>query len=81
MEKFIKTRILSPKDPANHYGSAVCIDNLQIGETIYIGSVAWVEPMIVENITFDPAYGKYEVHTEQCIFTVPLNARINRKTL
>lgn len=81
MTSFIKERILAPKNPDNHYGSSVCIENLKVGDLIYIGHPAVVQQSKVEQIIFDAAYKRYEIHTATCIFTVVEGSRVNCKLL
>lgn len=81
MTSFIKERILATKNPDNYYGSSVCIENLKVGDSIYIGHPAVVQALVVEEIIFDFAYKKYEVHTSTCIFTVMEGSRVNCKLL
>jgi hypothetical protein len=70
-----------PLQPSNYYGSSRSLNNLQIGDVLYVGDRLTVEEMTIisiEKSNKDSTYSK--VTTDKALLIVPENSRINVAT-
>jgi hypothetical protein len=70
-----------PLQPSNYYGSSRALNNLQIGDVLYVGDRLTVEEMTIisiEKSNKDSTYSK--VTTDKALLIVPENSRINVAT-
>lgn len=67
-----------PLQPSNYYGSSRALNNLQIGDALYVGDRFTIEEMTIisiEKSSKDSTYSK--ITTDKALLIVPENARIN----
>ena len=67
-----------PLHPSNYYGSSRTLNNLQVGDVLYIGDRFTVEEMTIlsiEKSNKDSTYSK--ITTDKALLIVPENAQIN----
>jgi hypothetical protein len=67
-----------PLQPSNYYGSSRALNNLQVGDVLYVGDRLTVVEMTIlsiEKSNKDSTYSK--ITTDKALLIVPENARIN----
>lgn len=70
--------IQMPLNPSNYYGSSKALNNLQIGDILYVGDRLTIETMTIisiEKSNQNPTYS--DIVTDKATLLVPQNARIN----
>jgi CRISPR/Cas system CMR-associated protein Cmr5 small subunit len=71
-------KIQLPLMPENYYGSRSSIENLILGESIYVGPSATCEEMVVKEIAYNDS-GHYEIYTDKAILIADRNTRVATK--
>ena len=67
-----------PLNPSNYYGSSKALNNLEIGDILYVGDRLNIETMTIISIKKsdqNPTYS--DIVTDKATLLVPENARIN----
>jgi hypothetical protein len=67
-----------PLNPENYYGRSSAIENLILGESIYVGPSATCEEMVVKEIAYNDS-GHYEIYTGKAILIADRNTRVATK--
>lgn len=70
--------IQMPLNPSNYYGSSKALNNLEIGDILYVGDRLNIETMTIISIKKsdqNPTYS--DIVTDKATLLVPENARIN----
>lgn len=67
-----------PLMPENYYGRAASVENLILGESIYVGPSPTCEEMVVKEIAYNNS-GHYEIYTDKAILIADRNTRVATK--
>jgi len=67
-----------PLMPENYYGSRSSVENLILGESIYVGPSPTCEEMVVKEIAYNDS-GHYEIYTDKAILIADRNTRVATK--
>lgn len=64
-----------PLNPENYYGRSSAIENLILGESIYVGPSATCEEMVVKEMAYNEL-GYYEIYTDKATLIADRNTRV-----
>ena len=67
-----------PLNPENYYGRSSAIENLILGESIYVGPSATCEEMVVKEMAYNEL-GYYEIYTDKATLIADRNTRVATK--
>ena len=64
-----------PLMPENYYGRAASVENLILGESIYVGPSKTCEQMVIKDIAYNNS-GYYEIYTDKAVLIAERNTRV-----
>ena len=67
-----------PLMPENYYGRAASVENLILGESIYVGPSATCEEMVVKEMAYNKL-DRYEIYTDKAVLIAERNTRVATK--
>ena len=67
-----------PLNPENYYGRSSAIENLILGESIYVGPSATCEEMVVKEMAYNEL-GYYEIYTDKATLIAHPHTRVSTK--
>jgi hypothetical protein len=67
-----------PLMPENYYGRAASVENLILGESIYVGPSATCEEMVVKEMAYNEL-DRYEIYTDKAVLIAERNTRVATK--
>jgi len=71
-------QIQIPQTSENYYGRSSAIENLILGESIYVGPSATCEEMVVKEMAYNEL-GYYEIYTDKAILIAYPHTRVSTK--
>jgi hypothetical protein len=64
-----------PSTPENYYGRSSAVENLILGESIYVGPSATCEEMVVKEMAYNEL-GYYEIYTDKATLIAYPHTRV-----
>ena len=71
-------QIQIPQNSENYYGRSSAVENLILGESIYVGPSATCEEMVVKEMAYNEL-GYYEIYTDKATLIAYPNTRVSTK--
>ncbi|CAB4142404.1 hypothetical protein UFOVP784_3 [uncultured Caudovirales phage] len=71
-------QIQIPQNSENYYGRSSAIENLILGESIYVGPSATCEEMVVKEMAYNEL-GYYEIYTDKATLIAYPHTRVSTK--
>lgn len=71
-------QIQIPQNSENYYGRSCAIENLILGESIYVGPSATCEEMVVKEMAYNEL-GYYEIYTDKSTLIAFPHTRVSTK--
>jgi len=71
-------QIQIPQTSENYYGRSSAIENLILGESIYVGPSATCEEMVVKEMAYNEL-GYYEIYTDKATLIAYPHTRVSAK--
>jgi len=64
-----------PLMPENYYGRPASVENLILGESIYVGPSKTCEEMIVKDMAYNK-FDRFEIYTDKAVLIAERNTRV-----
>lgn len=71
-------QIQIPQNSENYYGRSSAVENLILGESIYVGPSATCEEMVVKEMAYNEL-GYYEIYTDKATLIAYPHTRVSTK--